>query len=1765
MSLRILRRWMFLGLVLMSCCTLHAQQNEPTQILYEDFETYLKVDQTTASVNKQGAWEKSPYGKATGLVVDRSTQKPNLSAVLTAASAGDHRSRLMFSKDKWKQMSNAKAWCLELSIWGRAKIGIGINSAYKPKLPVMLTLNSHQSISLPDKQSCESKNKFDTKQWQRVRLIMALDQKNLDQLHLWVVTRPLDQPTQPFVLDTSLSDVAVSIKDAPIGKWTGIMARIDNHKFLLDDMKFTVLDDVQSLLAKCIKVQPKRIQPKDVHVGSLEYNEDFETYLPADQAIESINQKGPWGKSPFGRPAGLVLKRSTQTPNTSVVLAAAAGGDHHAILNLKKAKWKQAANHKAVSVEFSLLGQARLNLLQSNIYDKKGTRVQLKIGQYHELFLHDKQVQRSLNNFPVDQWQRIRLMVSVDHNENDQLYLTVASRLLEKKKAPFVIDPELDHVVLTAKNASKIAWKLLTVRLDSTKHMIDDLKISSVENIKSLLEDCEKGKPNIPFRALLDHIDLPRQAIDLGGVWRVGFGVGQNNELPSKDTKWQAIIVPGDHVKTVQANRKNRAWFRRQVMLPASWQGQRVVIHCERVTDQCEIRINGQHVGHSDEGILPFNMDITDAVKPGQLNQIDIGVQSPSQTPGIASQKPVGWSWYYPQFTGIPFPVHLEAHANVSVDEVFVKTIIKNDTYLESQITIHNQSDKLRTLTVQSQTQDGKFRSASKTISIKPHHKETVTLNDHWEKPKLWWPHDPHLYQLEITLHEAGKLVDTYVQRMGFREMRIEGTQLVLNGVSFMHRRNSIIPYVKINEREVYESMVKKLRSRGYVGSRLHGGPSMRIARMSDELGWLISPETGINEPRGHQVSDSYWSNAEQHALKMVRHLRNHPSVIYWSLSNEFGSNYMPANHEKSHWVDNWLNELGNKAMKLDPTRTVTYSGDIDLGGRLHAGSASTISFHYAWQPFKIDNMIPTTRYWLSEGKMSWQGRKWDPQKPMMLSEDLYEPYALKVPYGTSQWGGSDAYDPDKKDRVTFDAYRMLAEGYYDVGVAVWNPWGTSETRSAGDKLYAHGAMMPDYLLATRQVNQNFASGQTVKRTLYTYNKMFVDQHVRLESRLVKDGNTIAKQDYFFDLPAGTSHEQQVEIKMPSVTKISTLQWQLRLINNQEKILTQRTYTYKVFPEIDTAINTHGLVVLGNLPWPSLKAKRFSTLKAALAKHPERLVITGVQLSADEGRQLEVAVQKGLGVVWIQAPSQSWLPSPLRLDPEHKACFGFVSRPDDVLLKDMDDRTLSLWAGDTLVTENTLIKPKRGIYDVIVSHGSPSGLTRTSILRLYRGRGSYLICQMPLLAKAQQDPAAKELLYRLVSSPVVSQSQTGRLAVAAPVGAAMSRALTTMHIPYVNFDAVGENTLPAMLMVDASVAVGQVILQKVKKQIQAGKHVWLQNMNPKTVKQWQAALGVDISVVSEEDSQLSLRRREPLLGGLDNDEFYWNREGKDSLPIVQHILKSSDHTKSMFPAGLYVKKNTNQSMLICSQILWDQMVVAMPDRCERIIRTMLRNAGVYLGNGQVEKDCWKTLDIASACNSDYQAHDGKGWFGRKPDLTYFPVNRTGVDPMLNVPQPPAAFKSVLYSEETPFKLTDPQSNQNRGALVIGHGVSKINIPIQSQKTQLIWMLGAVSKNIKENATVADLKMTYRNGQTSVIPIRFGIEVGAFDKAMLLPGGRRAWSGFGKKVGRRKFNVNLYAWALYNPKPHWTVVSLEIISTTQDTALGIVAITNQQSE
>ncbi|MBO5601868.1 MAG: hypothetical protein J5957_04595 [Prevotella sp.] len=132
------------------------------------------------------------------------------------------------------------------------------------------------------------------------------------------------------------------------------------------------------------------------------------------------------------------------------------------------------------------------------------------------------------------------------------------------------------------------------------------------------------------------------------------------------------------------------AWMRKIVKVPNSWQGRCVQLHFEAVAGMAEVYVNGKKVGENFDLFLPFTIDITDQIVPGEEAEILVGVRSQwlFEDKSTVGRRvvPGGSMWGY-TINGIWQDVYLVALPQIYIKDIFVKPLVSKKK-LQLEVTL---------------------------------------------------------------------------------------------------------------------------------------------------------------------------------------------------------------------------------------------------------------------------------------------------------------------------------------------------------------------------------------------------------------------------------------------------------------------------------------------------------------------------------------------------------------------------------------------------------------------------------------------------------------------------------------------------------------------------------------------------------------------------------------------------------------------------------------------------------------------------------------------------------------------------------------------------------------------------------------------------------------------------------------------------------------------------------------------------------------------
>jgi hypothetical protein len=394
------------------------------------------------------------------------------------------------------------------------------------------------------------------------------------------------------------------------------------------------------------------------------------------------------------------------------------------------------------------------------------------------------------------------------------------------------------------------------------------------------------------------HREYPRPQLvrddwlNLNGLW--DYAISSDNGNPPADFSKQ-ILVPfpvesalSGAMQRLEAT--NTLWYRRRVTIPAAWRGWRVRLHFGAVDWQAKVSVNGKGVGQHRGGYDRFSFDITDQLKWQDAEEIVVAVVDPTegdQPRGKQSRKPEGI--FYTPASGIWQTVWLEPVSEVCIDRVKTVPDLDNQS-VRLWVAANSLSDNLR---VEAVATDGGKEVARASGSAN----SDVILK--LPKVRPWSPDDPFLYDLQVTLKDGTKTVDSVKSYFGMRKISLNKDD---QGFTRMALNNQFVFQVGTLDQGfwpdgIYTAPTDKalradiefLKQAGFNLTRKHVKiEPERWYYWCDKLGLLVWQDM----PSGNNASVEGRRGFETELLRMTRDLENHPSIVVWVLFNEGWGQY---------------------------------------------------------------------------------------------------------------------------------------------------------------------------------------------------------------------------------------------------------------------------------------------------------------------------------------------------------------------------------------------------------------------------------------------------------------------------------------------------------------------------------------------------------------------------------------------------------------------------------------------------------------------------------------------------------------------------------------------------------------------------------------------------------------------------------------------------------------------------------------------------------
>ena len=392
------------------------------------------------------------------------------------------------------------------------------------------------------------------------------------------------------------------------------------------------------------------------------------------------------------------------------------------------------------------------------------------------------------------------------------------------------------------------------------------------------------------------------------------------------DKKWDlqkvAIEQNGETEKTEKSGRSGALPWIGEGMYRMNWTApkgyQRAVLVFDGAMSQPVVTVNGKEAGKWAYGYNAFRIDITPFIQFGKKNLIEVHLNNVEESS----------RWYPGGGLYRPVTVELYGNENFSTWDTYVRTLkaSKEEAELEVNALLQGKLGKSGKTVIALTDANGK-KVAEQTINgATPAVKTTLKVAN----PQLWSPESPYLYKVSLIRYEGKKVADVQLVKTGIRTISVskqEGFQLngvtrKIKGVCLHH---DLGPLGAAENKAALIRQIKMMKQMGCDAIRTaHNMPSTLQMELCDSLGMMVMAESFDmwiypKCKNGYAKFFKEWSDKD--ITNLVKHHRNHPSIIMWSIGNEIPEQWSQEGVEISR-------HLQQLCHQLDPSRPVTQGMD---------------------------------------------------------------------------------------------------------------------------------------------------------------------------------------------------------------------------------------------------------------------------------------------------------------------------------------------------------------------------------------------------------------------------------------------------------------------------------------------------------------------------------------------------------------------------------------------------------------------------------------------------------------------------------------------------------------------------------------------------------------------------------------------------------------------------------------------------------------------
>lgn len=328
-----------------------------------------------------------------------------------------------------------------------------------------------------------------------------------------------------------------------------------------------------------------------------------------------------------------------------------------------------------------------------------------------------------------------------------------------------------------------------------------------------------------------------------------------------------------------------------------------VILKVGAVNYLCRVFLNGEYVGMHRGGSTPAYWDITPFLK--KENRIILAVDSTRRPEQVPTENT---DWF--NYGGVYREIELIRVPKIHIRD-FQIALAPDDTYKHIQVRVQlSEAVSAKALV---EIEELQIRAEIPVVNGAG----TAFID---ARPQLWSPENPKLYEAAVSC-----LADRVSDRVGFRQIRVENGEIVLNGKPLFLRgischEESVEHGKALTDKERIENILLAKELGCNFMRAAHYPHHENMARLADQYGILLWEEIPVYWAIRFE-RDATYADAQNQLLEMIRRDFNRASVIIWSVGNENADT-----DERLHF----MGRLAECAHEADTTRLVSAACLVD-------------------------------------------------------------------------------------------------------------------------------------------------------------------------------------------------------------------------------------------------------------------------------------------------------------------------------------------------------------------------------------------------------------------------------------------------------------------------------------------------------------------------------------------------------------------------------------------------------------------------------------------------------------------------------------------------------------------------------------------------------------------------------------------------------------------------------------------------------------------